>query len=353
MATALRLFDNCILTIGYGRSIICDVQRTKYYLIPNSLALLFRNNILNFGFVTDDEDKKILDEYVDFLISNELCFYVRDEVLDNFAVINLFEWDNAANITNAIFEIKKSKIDIYIDALNALNDIFGTSHFELHFTEPLSRNNIDHIALLLKYVDFDNVNLIFSIDDTLDVDYVLQIVNNDPRIFRTVIYLYSNIDQISVINTIGGSLFIMANKFSYDNCGVINELYFTNNVEHITESHNHNTCLNRKISIDDNGNVKNCPNMPNVYGNIFKENLVDILQHKDVSQYWQIKKDAIKVCQDCEYRHICTDCRAFLKDKDDILSKPLKCDYDPYTNKWEKNKQELAKFSMVDGGRIS
>jgi hypothetical protein len=32
---------------------------------------------------------------------------------------------------------------------------------------------------------------------------------------------------------------------------------------------------------------------------------------------------------------MCTDCRVYLQDPNDIYSKPLKCGYNPYTNKWE------------------
>lgn len=44
--------------------------------------------------------------------------------------------------------------------------------------------------------------------------------------------------------------------------------------------------------------------------------------------------DQIHICKDCEFRHICTDCRAYIEDPDDIYSKPLKCGYNPYTGEW-------------------
>jgi hypothetical protein len=47
-----------------------------------------------------------------------------------------------------------------------------------------------------------------------------------------------------------------------------------------------------------------------------------------------VRKDDIEVCKDCEFRYICTDCRIFKNDSNDIYSKPKKCNYDPYTNTW-------------------
>ena len=39
--------------------------------------------------------------------------------------------------------------------------------------------------------------------------------------------------------------------------------------------------------------------------------------------------------KDCEFRYICTDCRVFIQEDANILSKPLKCNYNPYTALWE------------------
>ena len=48
---------------------------------------------------------------------------------------------------------------------------------------------------------------------------------------------------------------------------------------------------------------------------------------------WFIKKDDIEICKDCEFRYNCTDCRAFTIENN-VYSKPLKCNYNPYTNEW-------------------
>ncbi len=118
-------------------------------------------------------------------------------------------------------------------------------------------------------------------------------------------------------------------------CGVIHHTYFSPNIETFTESQHHNTCLNRKISIDANGEIKNCPSMAKSYGNIKDTKLVDVVNNPDFQKVWHIKKDEITKCKDCEFRHICTDCRAYIDDPQDMYSAPLKCGYDPYTCKWE------------------
>jgi SPASM domain peptide maturase of grasp-with-spasm system len=102
-----------------------------------------------------------------------------------------------------------------------------------------------------------------------------------------------------------------------------------------TESQNYNTCLNRKISIDLDGEIKNCPSMRESFGNIENTPLQQALNKTGFKKYWNIDKDKITVCKDCEFRHICTDCRAYIENPEDIYSKPLKCGYNPYTAEWE------------------
>ena len=118
---------------------------------------------------------------------------------------------------------------------------------------------------------------------------------------------------------------------SSKHCGLVHKDYFDINIPLFTESQHHNTCLNRKISIDVDGNIKNCPSMAQSFGNIRDTTLQEALGHSDFKKYWNINKDKVHVCKDCEFRYICTDCRAYIEDPADIYNKPLKCGYNPYT----------------------
>ncbi len=71
------------------------------------------------------------------------------------------------------------------------------------------------------------------------------------------------------------------------------------------------------------------------YGNINDVDLKEVVDSKEFQKLWQIKKDNIKVCKDCEFRHMCMDCRAFRKDENDLYSQSAKCNYNPYIAKWK------------------
>ena len=63
--------------------------------------------------------------------------------------------------------------------------------------------------------------------------------------------------------------------------------------------------------------------------------LKEALEKSGFKDLWSIRKDDVEVCKDCEFRHVCLDCRAFRESPEHIYSKPLKCGYSPYTCKWE------------------
>ncbi len=63
-------------------------------------------------------------------------------------------------------------------------------------------------------------------------------------------------------------------------------------------------------------------------------------------EHLYVKKTAS--CDDCKFSYICTDCRAYLENPEDMYSKPLKCGYNPYTNEWEEWSANPLKQKAID-----
>lgn len=165
---------------------------------------------------------------------------------------------------------------------------------------------------------------------------VFEKVYNKYRFLHSII-IHSYLEKEFDLYNDNSTKIIYSNQIisGVNNCGCISPEYFTINEKHYFESQNHNTCLNKKLSIDINGNIKNCPSMLENFGNIKNSEIKDVINKPNFKKYWNIKKDDIAVCKDCEFRHICTDCRAYLENPNDIYSKPLKCGYNPYNNHWD------------------
>ncbi len=107
MEDVFLLFSHCIIVFGANRSTICDLQRNKILLIPNSFAELFSErrwlNINQISQVLDLEGREVLKEYEDFLVENELGFYATDRELELFPKLN-DEWLFPATISNCILD---------------------------------------------------------------------------------------------------------------------------------------------------------------------------------------------------------------------------------------------------------
>lgn len=127
-------------------------------------------------------------------------------------------------------------------------------------------------------------------------------------------------------------------------CGQVAPGYFSVNMEHFMEALHFNSCLNRKISIAADGQIKACPSMGHSCGKAGEISLKAAAQDQVLVQLGRITKDQVAVCRDCEFRYICTDCRAYLSDPSDIYSKPAKCSYDPYTATWAEATGEPGAF---------
>lgn len=74
----------------------------------------------------------------------------------------------------------------------------------------------------------------------------------------------------------------------------------------------YNTCLNKKISIDGNGSVKNCLYLDKSFGNYKTNSMLQIAANHEFTQIWNLNRDSITKCHNCEFRYMCTDCGPFI-----------------------------------------
>jgi len=177
----------------------------------------------------------------------------------------------------------------------------------------------------------------------------LNLLQTLPRIVYVIVHGAENSDFVEPLRDKCGYIIFIENQLKNEQCcGVINSNYFTINTKLFTESLKYNSCLNKKISIDKDGQIKNCPSMKQSFGNISDTTLEECLNLKDFKKYWDINKDQIEVCKDCEFRYICTDCRAYKENPDNDYSKPLKCGYDPYTNVWKEWSTNPLKQNAIE-----
>lgn len=337
MSDNFVLFSNIIPVRGANRSTLCDLQNNRYYFIPNGLFdILGKYHGKSIDFIKTDFNNQydiIIDEYFEFLVDNKLVFF--DENPNFFPKMDL-KWDTSSKITNMVIDYEHINHD-FESIILQLEDL-KCSNLQIRFFKHIDIQKILEMSEILE----KQKSRIISIDFIIPLSKLLSklelknLLIKYPRIHSIIVY-NSNEDKTfePVWKKMGYLMFVTKNILNEKHCGVISTEYFYSNVKLFSESQKFNTCLNRKIAVDKEGNIKNCPSMKKSFGNITNISLEAVINHKDFKKYWNISKDQISICKDCEFRHVCTDCRAYIENPDDEYSKPLKCGYDPYINVWK------------------
>ncbi|SDM08436.1 grasp-with-spasm system SPASM domain peptide maturase [Chryseobacterium taihuense] len=333
-----KLFANCIPVKGHSQSLICDLQNNNFVAIDIDL----------FEILTVHKNKSIkelcaiykyqdLFEYFSSLKILNLGFFTK--VPHFFPDIDL-SFNECFLVSNAVIDYDCERFDIY-NVIKQLDDL-NCKHIEIRFYNK----SLNNIITLLDYIKanemmISSVGFVFQYDEALTVEFLLRIVEENNRISYLIVF---NSPENKLIpsnkpNNMG-YIINVRNEINNRSCGIISDDYFVTNIKSFTESLHHNSCLHKKISIDSEGNIRNCPSMPQSFGNIKDTILEEALSHPDFKKYWNLTKDSIEVCKDCEFRYICTDCRAYTERTHTNAegldtSKPLKCGYNPYTGEWE------------------
>jgi radical SAM protein with 4Fe4S-binding SPASM domain len=96
-----------------------------------------------------------------------------------------------------------------------------------------------------------------------------------------------------------------------------------------------NHCLDRGIAVAADRQVRACSMLEERLGDLAAEPLQRVFADRRVDRYWQMTKDSIAGCRQCEFRYACVDCTA-LDLWRTALPKAglLTCGYDPEHGAW-------------------
>jgi SPASM domain peptide maturase of grasp-with-spasm system len=300
--------------------------------IPNDLVKILkklnRKSIYEIVSKLSVENQKIVKEYIDFLIAKEFAVMLDREECVFFPKMSV-DWDIPCLVSNAVITYSDVTKNGFLEILEQLDKLFCSS-FVIVFPDVLRYSDLISIIKMIETFSFQEVKIMLNYHSSFNIE-------NIPNLL-----LYHNV--ISTISIFNSNLFpekdfenidFFENTLpDYNSCGNISSSMFILNLSFFTESQQHNTCLNRKLCIDAEGNIKNCPSMTRSFGNIKDTTLQEAIEKEGFKDLWFIHKDKIDVCKDCEFRYMCTDCRCFIKDPQNIYSQPAKCGYNPYICKW-------------------
>lgn len=346
-----KLFANCIPVKGANRSVICDLQRRSIRFIPNLLFDIINDNknksIDEIKANYDNEYDEGIDTYFSALVEEEFGLWCEDP--QRFPDLNM-EWDFPGIISNAIIDVSPDLALDFESIISSLNDL-GCQSLEIRAYKDMPLNVLDEYLSHTLRSRLKSIYVYWKYNPQQSEMEISNILSKHKRIISIKFHSAVESKELNLKNEDGQDVhaYLVAREITSEACcGNIREEYFTLNNSTFTEAQNFNSCLNRKIAIDVKGNIKNCPSMKDAYGNIKEITLTEATKHKDFKKYWAINKDQIDICKVCEYRYICTDCRAYTEDPENVFSKPLKCGYDPFTNEWKKWSTNPLKKASIE-----
>lgn len=338
--------SSCKSVRGVSRSLIIDYLRDEMYFISDEYyELLQKIDRKKIGETYDLIEDKSINSFMDFL-----NFLINKEI--GFLIDNLEQFPLISERTNDFFPLKDAIIELdenlysqldFLSIIKQLDELF-CNDVQIRL---LSKFNFKFINLILSIINNSNIRYLelhFTYDESVEKNILFNFIKNHSAL--TNIYIYKSPKSIVenyLLETSGyhsteiGKVYYLSYDFNDGNCcGIITKenLSFQSVQQH-NELNKVNGCLYKKISIDKFGNLKNCPSINKNFGNI-KNNLIkEIIENNEFKKLGKINKNEIQICQSCEFRYNCTDCRAYLLDENNIHSKPLKCGYNPQTCEWE------------------
>ena len=318
-----KRFADCIPVKGYTRSAILDITRKEFKLIPTELYEVIRDE----KSISDD----IAPEYLQYLIENEYVFEVSSNEISNFPSLPT-DWKEPALIANAVIEVEDT--DMLNSIIGQLSPI-GCEHYVLICSRRKIPLFISKLHEIFDKTSVRSIEIYAQYEENITIESLNHFLYINPRV-SYILFYKSPFAKIITQNKIRGNIIFCKQEIN-PKVHIISPYIFTVNMPLYTESLHYNTFYNRKVCITSNGEIKNYFTSNEIFGNINKDSLQNIVTQPDFQRYWTIKKDLIAVCRDCEFRYMCVDAREPHKtDKGDYyFNKDSKCPYNPYICLWE------------------
>lgn len=333
MNKKFELFSFCIPVKGAKKSVICDLRQGRFIPISNTIYSILDDNvekkysIIDIKRNLDNRSDYEIDTLLNFLEQNKMGIY-QDENSVLIKKIN-FQFYSHQKISNSIIEIKEINNYNIIYVLNQLNKLFCEA-IEIRFLEEISKTELINILEFCKEKNFKIVNLFIKNNKNLkDKDY------------KDFFYKYRMLNRIFVHSTSDKNNFNSSDyvfylssqlKESHRECVSLDNLVL--NYFSFSEAKNFNLGLNKKLSIDYKGNVKNHLSHSKIFGNVNNESLSTIIKKDSFKTKWNLSHDKIEICRECQYRYMCNDCIDITQNKQGKFIKTMKCNFDPYRDRW-------------------
>ncbi|SEC91443.1 SPASM domain peptide maturase, grasp-with-spasm system [Tenacibaculum sp. MAR_2009_124] len=327
----IKLFSCVLISKGYSKIILIDIQRKDYYSLSVKYSTIL--NSLQTGLLISQIDKEF-DSLISFLREEELIFNTT-EPFKFPAISTSMKFRNI--ISNVSLIASEYTIDYILDKsfIKILDSLMVEAIF-IHINSEVLNKTKKIVAHFSSCVA-RSMELSLS-NDTKSINFYKSLVEQNPRINKiyvhnsnsqTVEELYH--DSFVVYSTKKDNLFEKTRSMSKD--------YLQINRTLALESHHYHTYFNRKLFFNERGEIMNAPECKKSFGNIKNikspQDLLNIISLPEFQKYWYINKQKTAICKDCSYKLMCVDERLPYPLNDKEWYHKEECNYNPYIGEWK------------------
>lgn len=295
----INILPSTILTKGRFCAAIFDIEQNSYTNIPLSWYKII-NDELHGDIELCNLDKKTK-KVVDFLIKNNLV--ILSDFKLNFISIDK-KWDIPFEFHTLI--IDATSFQSFIRMIDVMPNRRISMFTQIRLFYITAINEIKCIIENLVRKKYYNIEIITNKHSEAHLYEYKSLLSQYP-------YHLSKLVIMGAYNKTINERLILNKEYMEDDkiCGKMGVDLLSINIETYKKYYRGNTCLWKKISIDKNGYIKNCPSMKFTYGTIFTTDIMSVLSNQTYKNYSELSREKIEVCNNCELRIFCIDCRAF------------------------------------------
>ena len=328
-----KLYANCIPVRGAAESLIMDLQRGEHFSIPNKLMdvleLVHENiPIKEVKKHFNGDYNKGIDAFFGMLEVNEYGFFSNEP--ESFPNIST-QFEFPSKIVSSIISLNENTKFNLSSLLIKLDDL-GCQIIQIRILDSYPIEFIKEALINVSESDIKNLELFvpdkFSTDEKL-----IELMHTSLRV-SMVVYDSSKERKLKILRHRNRYVYFIEDTLSKESKELYGKHLMKCNMNFYCEAKNFNVGLNKKITIDESGEISNYFSHKESFGNIESIEIEKLLQDEEFRYKWLINNDKIEKCKDCQYRYMCLSNSDIVKNNDKFF-KVDNCGFNPLKNTWD------------------
>ena len=293
------LYSHNVLVNGLEKAAIYDLESGKILYIPLAFSNLL--DAMQSETITEIQQRyvpnnpKIIQDYIQLLLDNDLGFYTQDPGLFPKLDSNYF---SPTHIEHAVLMTDLEHYDLSL-VLNKL-DAIGCQYIEIRLFLRKTRQFEEFCELLMRFnaAGFNSILLVMQYEPYLSNVILKQLLQNSPKIERIIVHTaHKNVAVQDDLIFKKETLAELEHKSFSASKLILNMKYYQ-------ESLKYNTTYNRKLAIDRYGDIKNIVYDSEIFGNINSDNLEGVVGSSEFQKLWEVSPDHIEDLKDSPLRYV-------------------------------------------------